>query len=256
MQKKLCFTGKIEYLCCFLFLLFLNPASSMADDDSVKTAEIREILENNPDIVYNALVKYQEKQAAKAKASVNTYMLDNKENLFYHKNDGLLGNPQGKTTLLLINDYLCSHCKRSRSAIDGIIQSDKDVRVVIKQLPILGKESLYAAKAATLAKILGKFSAFDKNLRQTQPPVTIEKINKALVNSGINPNDIKKKESILNEHIQKNYTHAQKLMIRGTPSLIVFTSSNGQAVFVENPMDKNAIEEVIAGQKMKIGEDK
>ena len=132
------------------------------------------------------------------------------------------------------------------------------MRVVIKQLPILGKESLYAAKAATLAKILGKFSTFDKNLRQTQPPVTIEKINKALVNSGINPNDIKKKESILNEHIQKNYTHAQKLMIRGTPSLIVFTSSNGQgqAVFVENPMDKNAIEEVIAGQKMKIGEDK
>ena len=68
---------------------------------------------------------------------------------------------------------------KARLIIDDVIKSNDDVRVVIKQLPILGPESKYAAKAATLAQQKNKFDLFDAKYALTKP-ITTEKVNTAL----------------------------------------------------------------------------
>jgi protein-disulfide isomerase len=62
--------------------------------------------------------------------------------------DLLLGNPDGQTTVVEFFDYNCSFCKRNHTEVAKLIQTNPDVRVVIKEFPILGAGSLFTAKAA------------------------------------------------------------------------------------------------------------
>jgi protein-disulfide isomerase len=71
-----------------------------------------------------------------------------------------------------------------------VAKNNPDVRVVIKQLPILGPESKYAAKAATLAQQKNKFDSFDKQLMSQEKPLTIEKVNAVLRQSGLKEKDL------------------------------------------------------------------
>ena len=169
-------------------------------------------------------------------------MQDNSNSLFFDLDDGVLGNPKAKTTLLIINDYGCAYCKKSRSIINEIVKDNKDLRIVIKQLPVLGPGSVYAAKAATLANKQSKFTVFDNSLSRMERPITEEKVKVAMQKNGLNPKEIAAQKKSLDSVIKKNYDLAQKLMIRGTPALIVFSSNSGQAEFINNVVDKKAIE--------------
>ena len=229
------------------FLAFISAVglAQQSTPDPALTEQVKNVLEKNPEIVYDALVSYQKQQEAKKIQAVKKYMNDNTKSLFFDKADGVLGNPKAKTTLLIINDYGCGYCKKSRLIIDEIVKDNKDLRIVIKQLPVLGPGSVYAAKAATLAQKKKKFTVFDSKLSSMERPITEEKVKKAMQQSGLDPKEIDAQKQSLEAVINSNYVHAQKLMIRGTPALIIYSPPTSQAEFIDNVIDKKAIEEKI-----------
>ncbi len=208
----------------------------------VTEQQVKSVIENNPEIVYNALVKYQKKQVEAKKESVQKYLSTNARKLFYSTNDGVVGNPQGKTSLLILSDYRCGYCSKARAILDEVIKENDDLRVVVKQLPILGPESKYAAKAATLAQQKNLFATFDSKLSALEKPITVEKVNTAMRQSGLKEKDITAQKDNLDAVIRETYVHAQNLAVQGAPVLIAANSNLTKVEFIENTMDKKAIQ--------------
>ena len=210
--------------------------------ERLNTEAVRKVLTNNPEMVYDALVAYQKKQAEAKKQEVQKYLHTNARKLFYSKNDGTLGNPSGKTSILILNDYRCGFCSKARTIVSDVAKNNPDVRVVIKQLPILGPESKYAAKAATLAQQKNKFDSFDTKLMGQEKPLTIEKINTVLRQSGLKEKELSSQNDTLDAVIRENYVHAQNLAVQGTPVIIIANSNLTKVEFVDNVLDQKSIE--------------
>lgn len=72
----------------------------------------------------------------------------------------VLGNPQGHKVLVEFMDYACGYCRKSEADVAALVAADPDLKVVIRQLPILSPDSKVAAAMALAAAEQGKFAAF------------------------------------------------------------------------------------------------
>src|SRR5690606_40063204 len=85
---------------------------------------------------------------------------DNADRLFRSELDHVAGNPDGSITMVEFFDYNCGFCKRSVSDVVSLIDTDPDLRVVLKEFPILGPNSVFASRAAIAARKQGKYWEF------------------------------------------------------------------------------------------------
>ena len=79
------------------------------------------------------------------------------DEIFRRPNAPIAGNPDGDVTVVEFFDYNCGYCKRAFSDIAKLMEKDPKVKVVLKELPILSKESEEAAKVALAARMQGKY---------------------------------------------------------------------------------------------------
>src|SRR5687767_7252591 len=75
----------------------------------------------------------------------------NAYSLLHHREDPVIGNPHAAVTVMEFFDYQCSHCSNMVPVIAAIISTNKNVRVVFKELPIKGAASEFASRAALAA---------------------------------------------------------------------------------------------------------
>lgn len=151
--------------------LLVGAPAARAFDEAEKAAlheEIRAFLKTNPEVVIEALQAYDAKQRAEAAALETKLLVDNAEAIYYDDHSHVRGNPEGDLTLVEFLDYRCGFCKRAHSKILDIVEKDGNIRYVIKEFPILGPQSVVAAKAALASIGLdeAKTSAFQDLLME------------------------------------------------------------------------------------------
>ncbi len=134
----------------------------------------------------------------------------------------VLGNPQGTVTLVEFTDYACSFCRSSLADVNRLIAENPDLRVVIREYPILTAESADAARMALAAAQQGRFEEFHLAMF-AQGQVTPETIEAAAVEAGL---DLPQARSaiatgIFDAQLQNNVFLARNLGISGTPAWIV-----------------------------------
>jgi len=134
----------------------------------------------------------------------------------------VLGNPQGTITLVEFTDYACSYCRQSVPDVNALIAANPDLRVVIREYPILTAESADAARMALAAAQQGKFEAFH-NAMFAAGQVTPASIDAAAGQAGV---DLALARAAIEAgqfeaQLQNNVFMAQTLGISGTPSWIV-----------------------------------
>ena len=76
----------------------------------------------------------------------------------------VMGNKEGNATIVEFFDYQCGYCKRAAEGLFKATDADGNVRLVMKELPILGPDSVVAAKAALAAKMQGKYDPMHRAL--------------------------------------------------------------------------------------------
>ncbi len=121
------------------------PAPARALDDAQKKeigAFIKEYLIANPEIMLEVQSALKAKQMAEQEKLATAAISDNEQAIFHSAYDVTLGNPDGDVTVVEFYDYNCGYCKRALSDMDMILQTDKNVRFVLKELPILGPTRL------------------------------------------------------------------------------------------------------------------
>jgi protein-disulfide isomerase len=153
----------------------------------------------------------------------------------------VLGNPEGSITLVEFTDYACSFCRQSLADVQALIAANPDLRVVMREYPILSEGSADAARMALAAAAQGKYSAFHDAMFALGTPAP-ENIAAAAQTAGL---DVPRARAAIargdyESQLQNNVFLAQSMGFTGTPSWIV-----GNKV-LNGAVGREAIAEAIA----------
>ncbi|MGQ3486372.1 DsbA family protein [Roseovarius pacificus] len=111
-------------------------------------AEIRNYLMENPQVIMEAVAVLEQRQQEQQAQDDIALVKDNSEALFNDASSWVGGNPEGDITLVEFLDYRCGYCKRAFPEVESLVETDGNIRVVVKEFPILGEQSLLAAQFA------------------------------------------------------------------------------------------------------------
>jgi protein-disulfide isomerase len=121
--------------------------------------QISQYLKAHPDEVMAALKQAQANAQKQQRAEAHQAVELKQDQIFHNPADPVVGNVQGDVTVVEFFDYRCPYCKRVTDALAELLKSDPNIRLVYKDLPILGPESVVAARIALAAQRQGKYEA-------------------------------------------------------------------------------------------------
>jgi protein-disulfide isomerase len=127
------------------------PASSSIDQ------QISQYLKDHPDEVLAALKLAQANAEKQKEVDAQLAVAEKQDQIFNNPADPVVGNVNGDVTVVEFFDYRCPYCKQVSDSLMTLVKDDPNVKVVYKELPILGPGSLVAAKIALAAHRQGKY---------------------------------------------------------------------------------------------------
>lgn len=132
------------------------------------------------------------------------------------------GNPDGDVTVVAFMDYACGYCRASLPGIEELLAKDPNVRVVYREFPVLGPESVVAARWALAAAEQGKFRAFHDALYAAGPP-SVENITLAAGKAGLDKELANKavQSKAVEQEILANHKLGEQLAMTGTPAWVI-----------------------------------
>ncbi len=133
------------------------------------------------------------------------------------------GNPDGDVTLVEFFDYQCPYCKRIFPSIQALLAEDRNLRYVFKEFPILGKESVFAARAALAARRQGKYLEFHTALMPARGKLTETRVMRLAEKAGLDVDRLRRDmaDRTIDAMIQRNLDLADGLGIFSTPVFII-----------------------------------
>jgi len=210
-------------------MLALAAASGAGDaraEEQRSPAEIeaivRDYLLREPEIIMQAIEELQRRRDAQATAQQRERLGASRELLLTDARDPVLGDGLGDVTIVEFFDYRCAYCKAMAAPMRELIEGDPGLRVVMKEFPILGPDSLMASKAALAAELQGGYEAMHWALMD-QPRIDEGVIRDLAEAQGLDVERLladMESEPVL-EHLQDNILLAQELGINGTPSFVI-----------------------------------
>ncbi|MDX6748440.1 DsbA family protein [Geminicoccaceae bacterium 1502E] len=182
---------------------------------------VRDYLLREPEILVEALEALQQRrQMAEAEAQKDA-LASRAGELFEDPSDPVV-NEGGDVTVVEFFDYRCPYCRNMVPELVELLDEDRDLRVVFKEIPILGEESRLASRAALAAARQDKYMAMHEALMSTKDfsEAGIEKIAKEI---GLDVARLKKDmgSEEISRKIKENLALASELGINGTPSFII-----------------------------------
>ena len=213
-----------------LTVLMLWTAGSAANsaefsDSQRKEMEtiIKDYLLANPEILQEMSQTLEQKQKLAEDAQRKSGLVQNAEQIFRDKSDYVAGNPKGNVTMVEFFDYNCGWCKKGFPEVVSLIESDKDLRFVMKEFPIFGEDSEYAARAAIAAIKQGKYWDLHVAFFQHEGKIAKDSVDEIAAGIGLNMDQLKKDmdDPATAEILARNRNLAQSLAINGTPAFII-----------------------------------
>ncbi|MCK0208800.1 DsbA family protein [Starkeya koreensis] len=210
----------------FLLAAAVAPASAL-DDAQRKEFEgvIREYLLKNPEVIQEAIMELQKRQQAAEAGQRQKALAEMKPLVFDSPRGTVVGNPKGDVTLVEFFDYNCGYCKRALGDLVELVGSDKKLKVVLKEFPVLGPGSVEAAQVAVAVRLTApdKYFAFHQKLLGERGQANKAKALEAAAAVGIDTAALEK--ALTNPEVaatlQESLQIADALGIDGTPSYVL-----------------------------------
>jgi protein-disulfide isomerase len=203
----------------------MSAADGLSDAQRVQVEGIiREYLVAHPEVIKDAMEELQRRQdAAEAEQQVSA-ISDNSATLFSSKRQVVLGNPKGDVTLVEFFDYNCTYCKRAHADLKELLANDKNLRVVLKEFPVLGEGSVEAANVAGAVNLVApdKYWQFHDTLLMERGQANGDKALAVAEDIGIDKAKLMKamQSPEVKATIAESYDLANKLSLTGTPSYV------------------------------------
>ncbi|MCB2072504.1 MAG: DsbA family protein [Novosphingobium sp.] len=192
-----------------------DPASALdAGDRAAIEQVVHDYILENPEILPQAMENLRLRENSERLASI-------RDDVQAPYPGAVLGNPEGKVTLVEFTDFACGYCRQSVADVEQLIAANPDLRIVIRELPILSPQSADAARWALAAADQGKYAAFHHAMFAAGRPGP-ETIQAAARAAGL---DMERAKAALSSpriaaELDRNFEFARQLGFEGTPSWI------------------------------------
>lgn len=218
---RLCLMAVVAILIGLGGAAFAQDALTPAQKEAVERL-VREVIRTNPEIIMEALESHDQRQKqAEAQRFVEA-LTAQKHAIRSDPHSEVTGNPQGDVTVVEFFDYRCPYCKQAHTQLQALIKLDPKVRVVLKEFPILGPESLLASRAAIAARFQGQYLPLHTAMLETRA-LNEQVIFRLAADVGL---DVERLKSDMSKPevqaiIARNRKLAETLGITGTPAFII-----------------------------------
>ncbi|OCW56694.1 DsbA family protein [Hoeflea olei] len=238
-------TGLVTALLVGLSTALPLPAAALDDTQKQEFgAFIREYLLANPELLEEMSQALEIKKQAESQQMAQAAITDHKDAIFHASEDAILGNPDGDVTVVEFFDYNCSFCKRALSDMTDLLKKDPNVRIVLKEFPILGPDSLAAHRVAmSLRKIAPeRYADFHLALMGGDVRATEDRAIEVATGLGVDEAALKAgmEDPSIGASIRQTYELANALGISGTPSFVIGDEAVFGAVGEEALLEKIA----------------
>lgn len=215
----------------------LDPAARQSMEQVIE-----QYIRAHPEVIEQSLQALEAKREAEEKAKQKVALAAHQQELLNDPRSPVSGNHSGDITVVEFFDYRCGYCKRAAGAVTQLQHDDRRVRVIYKDLPILGETSELAAKAALASQAQGKHQLFHEAMLAYKGDLTKESLLTLAGEVGL---DTTKLEADMRNPewqavIDSNRALARTLGISGTPGFIVGTE------LVPGALDLNGLKDLIA----------
>lgn len=192
-------------------------------DEKIKLA-LKEIIEAEPEIIVDAFKAAKIKEINDIQDKIKSKIKEFKNELEDSKFLPQAGNPNGKVQIIYFFDYNCGYCKKASLILNDILRNNPEVKILFKELPILGDKSVKYAKAALAVYQINKdkYPVFHDHLMSAKNNSEIN-IDELVKSFGIDLVEFNKllEDKAIDSELDKISNIAQKIGIGGTPAIIV-----------------------------------
>jgi protein-disulfide isomerase len=203
---------------------------------------LRDALRSDPSILREALEGLEAADRREREGLSRAAITANAEALFRDPADPAIGNPRGAVTVVEFFDPRCAYCKRMRPVVEDLLRRQRDVRWVMKDLPILGPASVLASRALLAAQRQGKYAELHDALLKLREEPAEPVLRREAERAGLDWARLKRDmdDPAVQRRLDANTRLAQALQIQGTPAMVV-----GEAL-VPGAVDLASLERLVA----------
>jgi protein-disulfide isomerase len=199
---------------------------------------VREYILANPEILPEAMERLRAKENARQVAASS-------DAIFEPFPGAVLGNPEGKVTLVEFTDFACGFCRASIPDVEALIKENPELRVVIRELPIIAPTSPDAARWGLAAAEQGRYPAFHHAMFAAGR-TDAASIENAARTAGLDLERARRftADPKVKAEIEANLAHARDLRLEGTPAWVVgeqlLTGAVGKAALAKAIAEETA----------------
>jgi protein-disulfide isomerase len=205
----------------------VSPVAAQADQFTVAqraeiVAIVRDALQKDPSILRDAVVALQADDGEREKTAARAAVSAARDDLVT-PNDPIAGNPHGSVTIVEFFDVRCPYCRKLEPEMAAFLASDHDVRLVYKDLPILGAPSVLGTKALLAAQKQGAYEKLRDAVMRMPPDITRPALETEATRLGLDSARLLRdmNDPSVQRQIDANLQLAQRLNIQGTPAMVV-----------------------------------
>jgi protein-disulfide isomerase len=188
---------------------------------------IKDYLLKHPELIEEVMKELEKRQTAAETAKAQKAITDNAQTLFDSPRQVTLGNPKGDVTMVEFFDYNCGYCKRALSDMLDLMKSDPNLKVVLKEFPVLGEGSMQAAQVAVALNMQDKggkkYLDFHQKLLGARGAADKAKAMAAAKDAGADMARLEKDMASpdVKATLEETFKLAEPLGLNGTPSYVI-----------------------------------
>ncbi|MFS4582888.1 DsbA family protein [Phaeobacter sp. C3_T13_0] len=204
----------------------LDLGQLSAEERAAFGEEVRAYLLENPEVILEAVNKLEQQQAADDAARDDALVVENMTALHDDGFSWIGGNPDGDITLVEFMDYRCGYCRRAAPEVEQLVSGDGNIRLIIKEFPILGEASVLTSRFAIATRLIAGDEAY-------------KDVHDALISLSGEPNEgtlrrladgldldadailARMADPEIARQLQETRALAQQLSISGTPTFVL-----------------------------------
>ncbi|MBR9651997.1 DsbA family protein [Thalassovita aquimarina] len=221
-----------KFLAAVAFSTLALPAqafdiSDMNDQERAEfRAEVRAYLLENPEVILEAYQVYEQRQAVAEVARDKQMVQANSDAIFNDDRAWVGGNPEGDITLVEFMDYRCGYCRKAHDEVKQLLETDGNIRFIVKEFPILGDDSVLTSRFAIATRLVAGDDAYGKMndaLIKFRGKVSEKSMVRLANTMGLDGKAIaaRMNDPEVDQLIGDNHVLAQKLGISGTPTFVL-----------------------------------
>lgn len=184
---------------------------------------LREALVQDPSILRDAIAAMQAAEEMDAARAAQVALGASRDALERDPADPVAGNPRGDVTVVVFVDPRCGYCKQLHPTLHELLQKDRKLRLVVKDIPILGPNSVVAARALLAAHAQGKHQALLDAVMALRVEPTEAVLKAEAEKIGLDWARLRQDmdSPAVGERLGVNLALAQTLGVRGTPAIVI-----------------------------------